>query len=154
MNRTLNLVKIHPHPPTGGAAAQAKRYRKKKIPKALRETLWTTTNGKAFEAKCGTTWCQNRITAYDFQAGHRVPESKGGPTTLENLIPLCGRCNLSMGNVYTYDEWCALEGKGEAPPPPAPAPPPLKPRPSFFCCFSASMPESPVAVVVSNPSRH
>ena len=61
--------------------------------------------GRSFEGKCPTTWCHNNITVFDFQSGHNIPESKGGPTTLENLIPLCSRCNLSMGNDYTFDEW-------------------------------------------------
>lgn len=88
----------------------AGRYRKKKIPKAVRESIWLTHCGKVYETKCLTPWCQNTITVNDFQAGHRVPESKGGPTTLENLVPICSRCNLSMGNSYTFDEWSALKG--------------------------------------------
>ena len=81
---------------------------KKKIPVALREQVWIKQMGRAFEGKCSTTWCQNRITVFDFQSGHNIPESKGGPTNLENLVPLCGRCNLSMGNEYTFDEWCKI----------------------------------------------
>jgi 5-methylcytosine-specific restriction endonuclease McrA len=26
-----------------------------------------------------------------------VPEAKGGPTTVENLRPICAQCNLCMG---------------------------------------------------------
>jgi len=85
-----------------------KRYRKRAIPKALRETLWIYHNGKEFEAKCSTPWCTNIINVYDFHAGHRIPEVHGGPTTLENLIPLCPRCNLSMGSQYTFEQWSAL----------------------------------------------
>jgi hypothetical protein len=86
-------------------------YKKRRIPKALRESLWIQTNGRVFDAKCGTPWCINRINAYDFHAGHKVPESKGGPTTLENLIPICARCNLSMGNKYEFQEWSSLSSK-------------------------------------------
>jgi 5-methylcytosine-specific restriction endonuclease McrA len=82
--------------------------RKATIPVAFREQIWLRTCGKVYEAKCPTRWCQNRITVYDFQSGHNIPESKGGPTTPENLIPLCSRCNLSMGNRYTFDEWNKL----------------------------------------------
>jgi hypothetical protein len=91
--------------------SKAKPYKKGKIPKALREALWLKYCGKSFEVKCHTTWCQNQITAYDFQAGHNVPECRGGPTTLENLVPICSRCNLSMGSQYTFAEWCALKGE-------------------------------------------
>ena len=85
-----------------------KKYRKKHIPVALREAVWVKHMGKAFSAKCKTTWCPNILTVFDFQSGHDIPESKGGPTTLENLVPICGRCNQSMGNRYTFQEWCKL----------------------------------------------
>jgi hypothetical protein len=28
--------------------------------------------------------------------------------TPENLVPICSRCNLSMSNTYTFDEWSNL----------------------------------------------
>jgi hypothetical protein len=86
---------------------KAKSKRKATIPKALREQVWLTTMNKTFEGKCPVVWCTNTINAFDFQCGHNVPESKGGKTTLDNLIPLCGRCNVSMGDRYTIDEWNA-----------------------------------------------
>ena len=81
-------------------------YVKKKIPKALREQLWIQKVGKRFETKCKTTWCRNKINVFDFQAGHDVPECKGGSTDISNLVPICSRCNLSMGSQYTFKEWC------------------------------------------------
>jgi 5-methylcytosine-specific restriction endonuclease McrA len=86
---------------------KAKAKRKATIPKALREQVWLKTMKKTFEGKCPVVWCTNTINAFDFQCGHNVPESKGGKTTLDNLIPLCGRCNISMGDRYTIDEWNA-----------------------------------------------
>ena len=80
-------------------------YTKKKIPKALREQVWIQKIGKKFEAKCKTTWCTNKINVFDFQAGHDIPESRGGTTDLENLVPICARCNLSMGSQHTFKEW-------------------------------------------------
>ena len=76
---------------------QSAKKLKFKIPKALRESVWISHSGKVFERACFTPWCQNRINVFDFHTGHNVPESKGGATTLDNLIPLCARCNLSMG---------------------------------------------------------
>lgn len=86
----------------------AKPYTKKKITGALREAVWIKTMGKVFEGKCPVVWCPNTITVFDFQSGHNIPESKGGSTTLPNLIPICARCNFSMGNHYTIDEWNIL----------------------------------------------
>lgn len=76
-----------------------------KIPKALREQVWIQHMGRVFEGHCNVTWCKNPINAFDFQCGHNVPESKGGKTSLDNLIPICARCNNSMGSKYTIDEW-------------------------------------------------
>jgi hypothetical protein len=81
-------------------------YKKKNIPKAIREQLWIQKIGKKFEAKCKTTWCHNTINVFDYQAGHDIPECKGGVTDISNLIPICSRCNLSMGSQYTFKEWC------------------------------------------------
>lgn len=87
---------------------QLNKRRKQKIPIALREAVWLRHMGKTFDGKCYIPWCKNRITVFDFQSGHDVPESKGGLTILENLYPLCSRCNLSMGDRFTIKEWCAL----------------------------------------------
>ena len=116
--------------------AKAKPYKKKKITGALREAVWIKTMGRTFEGKCPVAWCPNTITVFDFQSGHNIPESKGGSTTLPNLIAICARCNFSMGNQYTIDEWNALHASSS--PPPLPPPLPL-PRCTFvqkwFCCF-------------------
>lgn len=78
---------------------------KNKIPRALREQLWLCKVGRRFDTKCKVAWCTNTISVFDYQCGHNIPESKGGPTTLDNLEPICSRCNVSMGNQYTFDEW-------------------------------------------------
>jgi 5-methylcytosine-specific restriction endonuclease McrA len=92
-------------------------YKKARIPKALREQVWLRNMGPVFEAKCKVVWCANKINVFDYQCGHNVPESKGGKTNLGNLIPICSRCNISMGSQYTIDEW---NKKFALPPPPQP----------------------------------
>ena len=82
--------------------------RKSTIPKAIREQVWLRRQGRHFEAKCSTKWCTNMITAFDFHCGHDIPASKGGTLDLDNLWPLCNRCNTSMGNDYTLSQWNAL----------------------------------------------
>ena len=112
------------------------RKKKQKIPVAFREQIWIRDYGKEFQGKCPTRWCQNIINVFDFQSGHNVPESKGGPTIPDNLIPLCSRCNMSMGDRYTFTQWSALNGGVPTKPQPN-----TKARdvetatlPSFFCC--------------------
>lgn len=80
-------------------------YRKKKIPKALAEQVWITHMGHRFEGTCRVSWCRNRMTVFDYECGHNIPESKGGKTSLDNLVPICARCNRSMGDRYSIDEW-------------------------------------------------
>jgi 5-methylcytosine-specific restriction endonuclease McrA len=81
-------------------------YKKQGIPAAVRQQVWLARIGRKFEAKCQVTWCRNVISVFQFECGHNVPESKGGSTTLDNLLPICSNCNGSMGDRYTIDEWC------------------------------------------------
>lgn len=82
--------------------------KKARIPKALREQVWINYNKQVFIAKCHVDWCTNNITPFDFEVGHNIPESKGGTLALDNLRPICGRCNKSMGSSYTIDEFSDL----------------------------------------------
>jgi hypothetical protein len=135
-------------PPTPAPTATPKKpYKKKKISAALREQVWVQHSGRVFERKCMVTWCTNTITVFDFQCGHDIPESKGGATDITNLYPICGKCNLSMSNTYTFKEWCKLYNAIPTPPPPSPPPPPLSPPPPpkkkrgvsrYFSCFTKS----------------
>jgi hypothetical protein len=83
--------------------------KKMHIPQALKWQLWLTHAGENFKAKCATPWCRTVINVTNFQAGHRLAESKGGPTTLENLVPICALCNQSMGTEH-FDVWA---GRGQ-----------------------------------------
>jgi 5-methylcytosine-specific restriction endonuclease McrA len=80
-------------------------YTKSKIPKAVREQVWLVHIGSKFQSKCEVAWCQNQVTVFDFQCGHNIPESRGGQTDIHNLRPICSRCNVSMGNQFSIDEW-------------------------------------------------
>lgn len=84
------------------------KKRKETIPKRIREMVWTTYNSTVFESKCYVDWCDNKINVFNFQVGHDIPESKGGTLDINNLKPICGSCNLSMGNKYTITEWSKL----------------------------------------------
>lgn len=88
----------------------SRRMTKKKdtIPKALREQVWIQNFGRVFEHKCFIQWCSNKITVFDFHVGHDQPESKGGETVLQNLKPICSRCNQSMNCFYSIQEWQSL----------------------------------------------
>lgn len=113
----------------GGTTTKSKR-RKQKIPAAFREQIWFRDYGRSFEGKCPTRWCTNIINVFDFQCGHNIPESKGGPTVPDNLIPICARCNMSMGDRFTFTEWSALNGPISI----RQTVPLVHPPTSYWCC--------------------
>ena len=43
------------------------------------------------------------ITTFDFQCGHIVADSVGGDTSIENLRPICAKCNNDMGAMNMRD---------------------------------------------------
>ena len=43
------------------------------------------------------------ITAFSFNCGHIIAESKGGETILSNLKPICQNCNSSMASMNMDD---------------------------------------------------
>ena len=88
-------------------AKKKQMVNKATIPRALKNAVWLEYVGKAFEAKCNVTWCATVVTPFTFEAGHNVPESKGGATNVTNLRPICAQCNKSMGAAYTIDEFSA-----------------------------------------------
>ena len=51
------------------------------------------------------------ITQSKFHCGHIISEVNGGELHVDNLKPICARCNLSMSNNFTIAEWNKLNGK-------------------------------------------
>ena len=88
---------------------------KKSIPGALREQVWLLYCGdKNFKHKCLVTWCENLMNPFSFEVGHNIPESKGGPTDISNLRPICPKCNRSMGDNFTIDEFSAISKRASS----------------------------------------
>jgi len=86
-----------------------KEIMKDRIPGALREQVWLLWCGdKNFKHKCLVTWCENIMTPFNFEVGHNIPESKGGTTNINNLRPICSKCNRSMSDNYTIDEFSKI----------------------------------------------
>src|SRR5271163_4649101 len=68
-------------------------YKKSSIPKALRDEVWTLTNGYNLIGTCYV--CKKILHHNNFEAGHIVSEVTGGPTTIDNLRAVCRPCNRS-----------------------------------------------------------
>jgi 5-methylcytosine-specific restriction endonuclease McrA len=83
-------------------------FKKKAIPLAVRRAV-ARRYGATYEAGGGTNRCHycgksGRIhwaipywVTFDHELDHFIPESRGGPTTEENLVLACKSCNSSKG---------------------------------------------------------
>ena len=73
-------------------------FMKTNIPKIKKQEVWYHYIGDEIgKIKC--LCCNiNDITQLEFHCGHILPKSKGGEMSLNNLRPICSKCNLSMGN--------------------------------------------------------
>lgn len=72
-----------------------------RVPRSLRALVWDRYIG--LDKGSWTCFCGKKIYQMDFEAGHVVAVSKGGPTTVENLRPVCSMCNKSMGSENLFD---------------------------------------------------
>ena len=81
---------IRPYPPSD--EGDKNKYKKKVISSKLR---WEVFKRNGF--KCLTCGTQDNLAA-----DHIIPESKGGPTVLENLQTLCHKCNSKKGTKNDY----------------------------------------------------
>lgn len=74
------------------------------IPKKVKDDVWLRFMGKTYEAVCPA--CElSVISAVNFHCSHVIPSADGGPSTVDNLRPLCSGCNLSMGAENMFI-WC------------------------------------------------
>lgn len=71
------------------------KYKKKQIPKIVRDDVWKKYCGKKYSGDC---FCCGKEIEHDYyECGHVISERNGGETTIENLRPLCSPCNKSIG---------------------------------------------------------
>lgn len=87
-------------PTKSGKKEKDKKEKKENIAPSLRDTLWIKNHPRGADV----AWCPicetNKIFPENFSAGHIVPESHGGETILDNLLPICKGCNLRMGTKH------------------------------------------------------
>jgi 5-methylcytosine-specific restriction endonuclease McrA len=72
------------------------RIRKTSIPLVLREMVWCKYFKNSFVGTCDV--CNDSIKFTNHACAHIISEYNGGSTDIDNLIPLCHKCNLSMGS--------------------------------------------------------
>ena len=72
-------------------------FKKKIIPKKLKIDVWNKYIGQNIRTTKCICCCNKIIDVVDFHAGHIISEKNNGTTSIDNIIPICGDCNKSMG---------------------------------------------------------
>jgi 5-methylcytosine-specific restriction endonuclease McrA len=75
------------------------KRKKNKIPKSLKTKVWNENFGKSCGEHMCYVGCGKMIYQSDFECGHIVAEINGGDMNIDNLKPICGQCNKSMGTM-------------------------------------------------------
>ena len=70
-----------------------------------RQLVWEKTNGEEYKAECYAGCGVTLKCMTGWEMGHDEPKSKGGTDDLDNLRPICLKCNRQMGNRYTIEQW-------------------------------------------------
>lgn len=79
------------------------KYWESKKPKRIKKSKLTKAKKEAVKSRDGFT-CQNCGTKKDLCVDHKIPESRGGNNSMDNLHTLCRPCNSRKG-VKTMKEW-------------------------------------------------
>ena len=76
--------------------------RRRGIPKPVRTLVWNKYIGEENGlGKCNV--CATEIKVSNFDCGHIVAAIDGGEDVVNNLVPICRMCNLSMGRENLND---------------------------------------------------
>ncbi len=72
------------------------------LPKDIQGRVWKQHFRDLGHGPCPV--CEEEIDVFQFQVGHIQARAKGGPDTLDNLLPICGPCNNAMRttNLFAY----------------------------------------------------
>lgn len=75
--------------------------KKRTISQNIRKKVWSKVNSSS-DGICYV--CSLQLSYDDFHCGHIVAKYSGGSDNVDNLLPICLSCNLSMGiqNLYEY----------------------------------------------------
>ena len=81
------------------------KTQKETIPQNKRTQCWIRYYGNESQGICPISYCQNVIKTGKggTQIGHIISEKNGGQIQLNNLRPICKRCNCEMGSLNWQD---------------------------------------------------
>ncbi len=72
---------------------------KQKLSTVLRFAVWNNTIGQKVAVHKCLCCNSNEISQQNFQCGHVISRFNGGEDVIDNLVPICGTCNGSMGTM-------------------------------------------------------
>ena len=78
-----------------------KKKTKRKIPHTTKQECWDKYYNGEQQGECPLRNCTTilfKSNTNEWNAGHIRSEKNGGPTILENLRPICKKCNQAMGS--------------------------------------------------------
>ena len=75
----------------------------RQIPKVHRNNVWNKYIGESVAISQCYTGCGSEIKMFNFECGHIVAKTNGGKYDIDNLRPICGTCNKSMGTMHMKD---------------------------------------------------
>lgn len=75
-----------------------------RFPQRVRALVWQTWCGKVYSHKCTIAWCNSTMEILGaWHVAHVTSVISGGTDAIDNLRPVCGACNLSMGTQNLID---------------------------------------------------
>lgn len=108
VSETADLDNETPSEIPNESIVKAKPGRPRKIPVSVRTAVWKKYYGDDGKGKC-YVGCGEDITVHNFECGHVIAHANGGTITIDNLRPVCSRCNKSM-RTTNLEEFIAKYG--------------------------------------------
>lgn len=87
-------------------STKGSRKTKKPLSGRFRQINWAKHVGTQTGACLCFTGCGKEITQLDFECGHIIAEAHGGASSHSNIVPICSKCNRSMGT-ESMVEYCS-----------------------------------------------
>lgn len=96
---------------SAGPTVQKKLKTNKKeiIPSTVKNIVWNTYIGSEYKEGLCLCCSGETISTATFHCGHVVSEKNGGSLIIDNLRPICGQCNSSIGS-KNMEEFMARYG--------------------------------------------
>lgn len=114
LSNAASHIVIPPSPVKKVPKKKTGQHKRDRIPKQVRDAVWTTYHGSNVEGPCYA--CGKIVQRYHagWHCSHVISVNKGGNLDVENLRTCCQHCNLSMGNqnLYAYIRDKNMTGPG------------------------------------------